>query len=123
MREQDFELWRAIDEDFVPDIVDVHWSLYEPFRIVVADENSGVVRLRIRFDFPRAVQCVDEGYRLNSGPTAVGIWRARKSDYIAEFRRSASGTMDSFPLNNWLVMSANQCVDVMSEADPVLEIE
>lgn len=90
-------------------------------RIGVAEGLSGAIRVWIEFAPDRAFQCIDEGYRLRSIAIGPGlIWRVHNSDYIRKFRQSAAGTMDSFPLTHWFLKSGNQCVDVLSESEPVL---
>lgn len=122
MSEQTFELWEPQGCQLQsPEGLEVRWSANDGLQIGVADGLSGAVCLWIAFTLDRAFQCIDEGYRLRSLPTQRGIiWRVQDSEYIREFRRSAAGTMDSFPLIHWLVVSGNQCVDVLSESAPVL---
>jgi hypothetical protein len=123
MTEETFELWLDA-QDFEPDIVDVHWSIEHGLRIGIAAIHSTVIRAWISFDLARAVQCLDEGYRLRSIPLGRGlIWRVNDSEYLSAFRGAACGTMDSVPLNHWLVTSANECVDVLSELEPVVTFD
>jgi hypothetical protein len=122
MSEETFELWELPGCNFLKaEILEVNWSMDEGLRIGVAEGLSGTIRVWIEFAPDRAFQCIDEGYRLRSIAIGPGlIWRVHNSDYIRKFRQSAAGTMDSFPLTHWFLKSGNQCVDVLSESEPVI---
>ncbi|HEY5758453.1 MAG TPA: hypothetical protein VIU34_21650 [Steroidobacter sp.] len=124
MSEETFELWKPTEGHFKrPEILEVNWSMQDGLRIGVAEGSSDSIRAWISFAPDRAFQCIDEGCRLRSIPIEAGlIWRVHNSEYIAAFKRSAAGTMDSFPLTHWLVVSGNQCVDVLSESEPTLRL-
>jgi hypothetical protein len=122
MTASNYELWEFPGVSFTdPEIVDVQWSVEAGLRIGVAEGLNAPVSAWIEFDLNRAFQGIDDGYRLQSGPTERGLlWRVHDSEYLREFRRAAAGTMDNFPLTHWLLISGNQCVDVISDGEPSL---
>lgn len=98
MSKETFELWKPTEGHVQnPEILEVNWSMEDGLRVGVAEVLSGPIRVWVEFAPERAFQCIDEGYRLRSIPTAPGlIWRVHDSEYIAAFRGAAAGTMNSF---------------------------
>ena len=102
------------------EIVAVAWGP-GGLRIEVADAWKEPPSLAITFKFPRAYQGIDEGYRLLDIPIGQAlIYSAAKSHYLATFLSNASGTMDNMGVLHWVIVSANECVDVLSEREPVV---
>jgi hypothetical protein len=121
--QQHYQPWRA---DQYPrlyrEVVAVNWAASSArMTIDVAERFSEPPCLRISFERERAFQGIDEGYRLLD--IAIGdalIYFSRNSPYLARFRQNASSTMDNFPLTHWLIVSRNQCVDVLCESEPLV---
>jgi len=106
-----------------PDITAINWSLDHGLRIYVSDGIGQKPQLCIEFCLERSFRCTDEGYRLMSLPSLSEnevIWHTEDSEYLRQFRADAATTMDNFPLIHWLIISANQCVDVLCEQEPKL---
>jgi hypothetical protein len=102
------------------EIVSVVWSQEGDgdLLISVASASSLSVNLEIRFRLIKAFQCVDEGYRWAEIPTADSlIYTVENSRYLPYFRLGAATIMDSFPLRHWIVVSRNQCVDVLVDSE------
>jgi len=116
-----YTAWRA--DDFPKrqrEIISVRWS---PKRlcIEVAEAWNRPPSLAIGFQFPRAYQGIDEGYRLRDIPIGEAlIYHAGSSDYLTAFLENSAHTMDNIGILHWLIISANQCVDVLSESEPVV---
>jgi hypothetical protein len=106
------------------DVFGIHWNPGRGLRIVLTAQNdNNLPGLRIDFEYPRAFQGIDEGYRLADIPIGTAlIYRSGRSSYLARFRENAAGTMDSFPLMHWMIVSCNQCVDVVSESEPSIAV-
>jgi len=105
------------------DIVSVLWSQYGDGDLLlsVAPASSQSVTLEIRFKLIKAFQCIDEGYRWAEVPTAGGlIYTVENSRYLPYFRLGAATVMDKYPLRHWIVVSRNQCVDVLVESEPIV---
>jgi hypothetical protein len=105
------------------DVCGVHWNPGRGLRIVVTAESGNLPGVRIDFALPRAFQGVDEGYRLKEIPIGTAlIYRSDRSAYLEQFKENAVGTMDNFPLTHWMIVSCNQCLDVISESEPSVAI-
>ena len=122
MNEVHYEPWRQSEWPRLKrEVVGVHWR--SEVRIEVAESWGGPLSIEILFSLPRAFQAIDEGYRLRDIPVGNAlIYTAQESPYLVAFRHNASGTMDSIPLIHWLVISANQCIDVLSEREPEVRV-
>ena len=121
MSEVVYEPWRPDEYPRLPHAMlsaftgtlDAGSELYCP-----VENDNNLPGLRIDFEYPRAFQGIDEGYRLADIPIGTAlIYRSGRSSYLARFRENAAGTMDSFPLMHWVIVSCNQCVDVVSESE------
>src|SRR5262245_38552578 len=110
--------WRATDlPSRTREIVAVHWN--GELRIEIAEAPNAPPTLAVTFRLPRAFQGIDEGYRLRDMPVGDAlIYVAATSPYLAAFRENAATTMDNFPLRHWVVVSCNECIDVLSEEEP-----
>lgn len=122
MNMERFTEWRSdIEVPEKPEIIEVRWLMAGALSILVAPAPSDRACLCVTFGRPCAFQVKDEGYRLSRVPGHPGfIWKVERSCYVASFREDAETTMDSYPLQHWLVMSNNQCVDVLCDNDPVV---
>jgi hypothetical protein len=122
MNEVQYEPWRQSEWPRLKrEVVCLHWG--SGVRIEVAESWGGPPSIEILFSLARAFQGIDEGYRLRDIPVGAAlIYTARESPYLFAFRHNASGTMDSVPLIHWLVISANQCIDVLSEREPEVRV-
>jgi hypothetical protein len=103
------------------EIVDIRWGARPGLQIDIAEAFGKPPSMQITFTQVYAFEGIDEGYRLRD--TAVGtalIYSRNNSPYIARFRENAAHTMDRMPMTHWLVISANQCIDVLSEVEPKL---
>jgi diadenosine tetraphosphate (Ap4A) HIT family hydrolase len=100
------------------------WHPNGDLEIEVAEADARAPSLAITFASTRAYQGVDEGLRLRDSPdwsqVRALIYRSRNSPYLLRFRENAAGTMDNFGLTHWLVASCNECVDVITECEPVV---
>jgi hypothetical protein len=122
MNKVHYEPWRQSEWPRLQrEVVGIHWE--SGVRIDVAESWGVPASIEIMFPRTKAFQGIDEGYRLRDIPIGSAlIYVARESPYLAAFRHNASNTMDSFPLLHWLVISANQCVDVLSEGEPEVRV-
>lgn len=82
--------------------------------------------MAVVFDLVHAYQGLDEGYRLLDGPdwsaARALIYSSRNSRYLVSVRENASGMLDNIDLVHWVVTSCNECVDVISEREPTVDI-
>src|SRR6266704_2991828 len=105
------------------EIVLVKWNAGD-LRIEIAESYSHPPSIALTFPHTRAYQGIDEGFRLQDSPdwssVRALIYSSRTSPYIERFRENAAGTMDNFPLIHWVVASCNECVDVITEAEPIV---
>jgi hypothetical protein len=117
-----FQVGNALPGSDTVDIVAVHWpSNGGDLLISIAPEVFGPVSLEIRFKLTKAFQCIDEGYRWAEIPTLGHlIYNVERSRYLTYFRLGAATVMDSYPLRHWIIVSRNQCVDVLSESEPLV---
>ncbi len=125
MSELVYEPWRPEEYPrLTRDVFGIHWNPGHGLRIVLtAQKDNNLPGLRIDFEYLRAFQGIDEGYRLADVPIGTAlIYRSARSSYLARFRENAARTMDSFPLMHWIIVSCNQCVDVISESEPSIAI-
>ena len=81
--------------------------------------------LEVRFDLPRAYRVIDEGYRLAQADlfkaaTHSLIYKVENSEFLAEFHRLSLGILQTFGIAHYLIVSANDCVDVLSETEPIV---
>ena len=80
--------------------------------------------LAVSFDLVRAYQGLDEGYRLLDSPDWSGerplIYSSRNSPYLASVRHRAAGMLDNIDVIHWMIASCNECVDVISEHEPIV---
>jgi hypothetical protein len=108
--------WPRLDRE----ITAVHWQGGK-LQIDIAQSHAQAPSIMIRFDIERAFQGIDEGYRLRDIPLGKAlIYCTTGSPYLKAFRANAAATMDNFPLRHWIIVSANQCVDVLSENEPLV---
>src|SRR6266581_8914349 len=118
--DQVYQPWRSAEYPRLErEITSLHWLMAEGLQIEVSEHYLEPACLRIRFPLVRAFQAIDEGYRLQD--IAIGdalIYSSGSSRYLQAFRANAASTMDNFPLLHWFIISANQCMDAISENEP-----
>jgi uncharacterized protein (DUF433 family) len=119
-----YQPWRSAEYPRLRrEIVGVVW-LPNQLRIEISDDGAGVPTLAVSFDLVRAYQGLDEGHRLLDCPDWSGeralIYSSHTSAYLAAVRRNAAGMLDNLDLVHWMITSCNECVDVISEHEPVV---
>ena len=93
------------------------------FSIDIADGFRSPVSMRITFSVVHAFQGIDEGFRLADIPVGDAlVYSTPNSRYLTAFRENAATAMDSTLLIHWIVVSGNQCVNVLSETSPAILI-
>jgi len=119
----DVRLYRPWHADKYPlnkrEITAVNWTARQGLQLDVAETFAEPACLRISFRRVYAFQAKDEGYRL--ADIAVGdalVYSSDSSHYLTAFHAAAASTVDRLPLVHWLIVSSNQCVDVISENQP-----
>lgn len=120
-----YEPWRPDEYPrLTRDVFGIHWNPGRGLRIVLTAHNDNLLPgLRIDFAHPHAFQGIDEGYRLADIPIGTAlVYRSDRSPYLTRFRENAAGTMDRFPLIHWMIVSCNQCLDVLSESEPSIAV-
>ena len=123
MKASPYVPWRGDDYPrSTRDITDISWDHLGVLKIDVSGDTSETPSISICFPkCVRAVQAIDEGYRLRDIPLGSAlIYVAKDSPYLRAFRTNAATTMDNFPLLHWFVVSCNLCVDVISECEPTI---
>jgi len=105
------------------EIASVVW-LPDRLRIDLSEDGVRAPNLAVSFDLARAYQGIDEGDRLLDSPDWSGeralIYSNRNSAYLAAVRRNAAGMLDTIDLVHWMIASCNECVDVISEHEPIV---
>jgi len=120
-----YKPWRANEYPrLTRDVFGIHWNPGSGLRIVLTAQNDNrLPDLQIDFAHPHAFQGIDEAYRLADIPMGTAlIYRSDRSLYLTRFEENAAGTMDSSPLIHWMIVSCNQCLDVISESDPSIAV-
>jgi len=125
MKQDTYQPWRPEQFPRVGrEIVAVRWHPSGELKIEVAEAGADAPSLAVTFAHTQAYQGVDEGLRLLDSPdwsqVRALIYCSRNSPYLLRFRENAAGTMDNFPLTHWLVASGNECVDVITECEPII---
>jgi hypothetical protein len=117
-----YEPWRPETYPILQrEIIGVIWRGDTGLEIQISDGGMEP-SLLVRFPRAMAYQGADEGLRLMDAPQYAGalIYVSRDSPYLMRFRENAAGSMDDFALIHWLVVSCNECLDVISIAEPTI---
>src|SRR4051812_6391432 len=80
-------------------------------------------RLEVRFESARAYRNIDEGYRLGQFGSFESegesvIYTVENSTLLEEFHRQSFDTLRNVGLVHYLIVTVNDCVDVLSKAEP-----
>jgi hypothetical protein len=121
MMSDPYEPWRPDEYPILRrEIVGVIWRGNADLEIQISEGGMAAASLIVRFSDAEAYQGLDECRRLMDAPRYAGalIYASRTSPYLARFRENAAGTMDNSSLTHWLVVSCNECVDVIAHSEP-----
>ena len=100
---------------------------YEGFRVLARGENKGSPMFRIAFDVVEAYYAVEESSCFNDSRRAGGLvqgdwcFTVDNSWFLKELHEISSGVREGFELKHYALYFANQCIDILSYEDPVIE--
>jgi hypothetical protein len=99
---------------------------YEMFRVLLHSGNASDAVLRILFEQVISYRRTDESFRLKTlhgldGRLPCSLMVVEPSSFIAWLLEESSGVLDGRPLVHYVIMSSNECIDVVSEIPPRVE--
>lgn len=121
-----FKIWRPIDS--IPSLLyceGIHDD-YEGFRILLTGENKTDSMLRLLFESPRSYRNTDEGDLLRtissiSHPESATLFIVEKSSWIEWFHEETYGIHKDKELVHYAIFTPNDCIEVLSEFEPLVE--
>lgn len=93
------------------------------FRLVCQSERAGSRAFMLRFQSVIAYRLVNESYRLRlvGGGVSCGVYIVENSRLVAWLLDESYGAWNSARLMHYLLVAAEDVVDVVSEWEPVVE--
>lgn len=121
-----FVRWDPLDD--IPETLNcegIHDD-YEGFRILLKDAGGSGAVLRIKFDFLRSYRKSDEGDLLKtiSNNRHIGkstLFLVENSSYVNWFHEETIGIHLNRVIKHYAIYTSNDCIDVLSDAEPIVE--
>lgn len=98
----------------------------EGFRILLSEESNARYILRIKFDFVRIFRKADEGdlMRTIAARPAIGestLFLVENSSLIKWFHDETFSIHTKRNIKHFAIYTPNDCIDVLSDVDPIVE--
>lgn len=120
-----YRAWRP--EDWPNALLYLHSLVDRSDRLIITleSENFSVHTpvIQIHFGFPRLYRNIDEGYRLKQQSEfqcnrQSVVYTVENSPLVAELQEQSLGTLEGWDLIHYLIATANDWIDVVSEVEP-----
>ena len=123
MHAESLTLWQQIDGLPSHIFLDALHDDFEGFRLLLRGESPTLPPLRVRFESVLAYRVATESYRLRLGENIVGsgIYIVENSRFIAWLTEESYGAWNPDGLTHYLIVTSDDCVDVVSEWPPSIE--
>lgn len=101
---------------------------WEGFRILIGSDNISAPMLRLAFPDAVLYQNYDESFKQSTPGDGSELdfphpfYTVENSALLADFHAKAKNTMKDTPIRHYAIYTSNDCIDILSTGEPVIDI-
>ncbi len=123
---QKYRAWNVVGDEIpahvvVEDLRDEHDGL-----VIQLRAEDGTVGLKVSFDQVVAYRNIDESYRHRTWRSEnwpkASMLVVENSHWVEWLRAESDGVLDEIELKHFAIFTSDDCIDIVTKAEPKLEI-